>query len=147
MLEFNCRLGDPETQPILMRLKTDLLDLLAHATAGTLGQTETEWDRRASLGVVLAAAGYPADPRKGDVISGLDRITEEAYPNCRVFHAGTTLVDEQVVVNGGRVLCVSALGDSIRQAQRAAYRAVSAIHFDGMQFRTDIGFRALSRSP
>jgi len=147
VLEFNCRLGDPETQPILMRLKTDLLDLLAHATAGTLGQTETEWDRRASLGVVLAAAGYPADPRKGDVISGLDRITEEAYPNCRVFHAGTTLVDEQVVVNGGRVLCVSALGDSIRQAQRAAYRAVSAIHFDGMQFRTDIGFRALSRSP
>src|SRR5213593_3076204 len=107
VLEFNCRLGDPETQPILMRLKTDLLDLLAHATAGTLGQTETEWDRRASLGVVLAAAGYPADPRKGDVISGLDRITEEAYPNCRVFHAGTTLVDEQVVVNGGRVLCVS----------------------------------------
>ena len=147
VLEFNCRLGDPETQPIVMRLKTDLLDLLMHATAGTLGQAEAEWDRRASLGVVLAAAGYPSDPRKGDAVSGLDRVTEEAYPNCRVFHAGTALVDNKVVVNGGRVLCVCALGDSIRQAQRAAYGAVSAIHFDGMQFRTDIGFRALSRNP
>jgi phosphoribosylamine--glycine ligase len=147
VLEFNCRLGDPETQPIVMRLKSDLLDLLAHATAGTLAQAEAEWDRRASLGVVLAAAGYPGDPRKGDVISGLDRVTEEAYPNCHVFHAGTALTDKKVVVNGGRVLCVTALGDSIRQAQRAAYDAVSAIHFDGMQYRTDIGFRAVSRNP
>jgi phosphoribosylamine--glycine ligase len=147
VLEFNCRLGDPETQPIVLRLKSDLLDLLIHATAGTLERAEVEWDRRASLGVVLAAAGYPADPRKGDVISGLERMTEDVHPNCRVFHAGTTLVDNNVVVNGGRVLCVTALGDSIRQAQRAAYDAVSVIHFDGMQYRSDIGFRALSRNP
>ena len=147
VLEFNCRLGDPETQPIMMRLKSDLFDLLEHATGGTLGRALPEWDRRASLGVVLAAAGYPGEPRKGDIISGLDRVTEDAFPDCHVFHAGTALHGDQVVVNGGRVLCVAALGDSIRQAQRAAYAAVSAIHFDGMQYRTDIGHRALSRSP
>ena len=145
VLEFNCRLGDPETQPILMRLKSDLYDLLEHGTGGTLGRAEPEWDRRACVGVVLAAAGYPADPRKGDVVSGLDRVTEDAFPDCRVFHAGTTTVDDKVVVAGGRVLCVAALGDSVRQAQRAAYGAVAAIHFDGMQYRTDIGYRALSR--
>jgi phosphoribosylamine---glycine ligase len=144
-LEFNCRLGDPETQPIMMRLKSDLLDLLEHATSGTLERAEPEWDRRACLGVVLAAAGYPGDPRKGDIVSGLDGVTEDAFPDCHVFHAGTALVDGKVVVTGGRVLCVAALGDSIRQAQRAAYGAVAAIHFDGMQYRTDIGFRALSR--
>jgi phosphoribosylamine---glycine ligase len=144
-LEFNCRLGDPETQPIMMRLKSDLYDLLEHATGGTLARAEPEWDRRACLGVVLAAAGYPGDPRKGDVVSGLDRITEDAYPDCHVFHAGTTLVDGKVIVNGGRVLTVAALGDSIRQAQRIAYDAVGAIHFAGMQYRTDIGHRALSR--
>jgi len=145
-LEFNCRLGDPETQPIMMRLKSDLLDLLEHATSGTLERAEPEWDRRACLGVVLAAAGYPGEPRKGDVVSGLDGVTEDAFPDCHVFHAGTALADGKVVVNGGRVVCVAALGDSIRQAQRAAYGAVAAIHFDGMQYRTDIGFRALSRS-
>ena len=144
VLEFNCRLGDPETQPIMMRLKSDLFDLLDHATSGTLGNIEAEWDRRASLGVVLAAHGYPGEPRKGDVVSGLDRVTEEAFPNCQVFHAGTALRDGKVVVNGGRVLCVAALSDSIRQAQRAAYAVVSAIHFDGMQYRTDIGHRALA---
>src|SRR5207247_561485 len=141
-----CRLGDPETQPIMMRLKSDLLDLLESATSGRLNRCEADWDRRASLGVVLAAAGYPGDPRKGDVITGLERVTEEAHPNCHVFHAATALADGKVVVSGGRVVCVAALGDSIRQAQRAAYGAVAAIHFDGMQYRTDIGFRALSRS-
>ena len=145
-LEFNCRLGDPETQPIMMRLKSDLLDLLEHATSGTLERAEPVWDRRACLGVVLAAAGYPGEPRKGDVVSGLDGVTEDAFPDCHVFHAGTALADGKVVVSGGRVVCVAALGDSIRQAQRAAYGAVAAIHFDGMQYRTDIGFRALSRS-
>ncbi|HEY4136992.1 MAG TPA: phosphoribosylamine--glycine ligase [Casimicrobiaceae bacterium] len=144
VMEFNCRLGDPEAQPIMMRLKSDLFDLLDHATSGTLGRIEPEWDRRASLGVVLAAHGYPGEPRKGDVVSGLDRVTEDAFPDCHVFHAGTAMNDGKVVVNGGRVLCVAALGDSIRQAQRAAYDVVSAIHFDGMQYRTDVGYRALA---
>ena len=146
VLEYNCRLGDPETQPIMMRLKSDLVDLIVHGIDGTLGECEAEWDRRASLGVVLAAAGYPGDARKGDIISGLESITEDTHPNCRVFHAGTALVDGKVVVNGGRVLCVTALGDSIRQAQRSAYNVVSLIQFDGMHYRSDIGFRALSRS-
>ncbi|HMA30732.1 MAG TPA: phosphoribosylamine--glycine ligase [Casimicrobiaceae bacterium] len=145
VLEFNCRLGDPETQPILARLRSDLVVLLDHALAGTLDRIEAEWDRRAALTVVLAAAGYPASPRKGDVIDGLDRITDDAHPGVTVFHAGTTLSDGEVRVSGGRVLGVTALGDSIRQAQRAAYAAVSAIHFDGMQYRSDIGHRALTR--
>ena len=138
-LEYNCRLGDPETQPIMMRLKSDLVALLEHATAGALDQVEAEWDRRATLGVVLAAAGYPGDPRRGDAISGLDAVPEE----CKVFHAGTSLVDGRVVTAGGRVLCVTALGETVRQAQRAAYAAVAEIHFDGMQYRRDIGNRAL----
>ena len=138
-LEYNCRLGDPETQPIMMRLKSDLVALLKHATAGALDQVEAEWDRRATLGVVLAAAGYPGDPRRGDTISGLDAVPEE----CKVFHAGTSLVDGRVVTAGGRVLCVTALGETVRQAQRAAYAAVAEIHFDGMQYRRDIGNRAL----
>jgi phosphoribosylamine---glycine ligase len=145
VLEFNCRLGDPETQPIMVRLKSDLVDLALHAVNGTLDQAEADWDRRAGLGVVLAAAGYPDDPRKGDAIHGLERINADAHAGCTVFHAGTAVADDQVVVAGGRVLCVTALADSVRQAQRIAYDAVAAIHFDGMQYRTDIGHRAVTR--
>jgi phosphoribosylamine--glycine ligase len=145
VLEFNCRLGDPETQPIVVRLRTDLLDLLEHGVSGTLDRADAEWDRRAALGVVVAAGGYPDAPRTGAVIDGLDAITPDAHPDVQVFHAGTALVDDQVVVSGGRVLCVTALGDSVRQAQRAAYAAVAAIRFDGMQYRGDIGHRALTR--
>jgi phosphoribosylamine--glycine ligase len=144
VLEFNCRMGDPETQPILVRLKSDLLDLLEHAVGGTLDRVDAEWDRRAALGVVLAAHGYPGELRKGDPITGLERITEAAHPDCKVFHAGTAREDDRVVVAGGRVLCVTALGDSVRQAQRAAYAAVADIRFDGMQYRTDIGHRAVA---
>ncbi|MBI3148253.1 MAG: phosphoribosylamine--glycine ligase [Betaproteobacteria bacterium] len=138
-LEFNCRMGDPETQPILMRMKSDLFELLNDAIDGKLDQCEVEWDRRAALGVVLAAAGYPEDPRKGDAIEGLPEATED----CHVFHAGTQLADSQVLTSGGRVLCVTALGDTLRQAQRRAYAAVGGIRFAGMLFRQDIGFRAL----
>ena len=143
-LEFNCRMGDPETQPIMARLRTDFVDLAEHAIAGTLDRIEAEWDRRVALGVVLAAAGYPEAPQQGAVIQGLDRVTPDTHPDTRVFHAGTTLVDGNVVVSGGRVLCVTALGDSVRQAQKAAYDAVAAVSFDGMQYRTDIGYRALA---
>ena len=146
VLEFNCRLGDPETQPIMVRLKSDLVDLILHALEGTLDAVEAEWDRRAALGVVLASAGYPDAPRKGDVIGGLSRVTEGEHPGVQVFHAGTALADGDVVTSGGRVLCVTALGDSVRQAQRAAYAAVAEIRFDGMQYRTDIGYRAVRKS-
>jgi phosphoribosylamine--glycine ligase len=139
-LEFNCRLGDPETQPIMMRLKSDLVDLLEHGINGTLDQIDAEWDRRVALGVVLAAAGYPDDPRRGDTISGLDDVGED----CKVFHAATSSDAGKVVTSGGRVLCVTALGDTVRHAQRNAYAAVARIHFDGMQYRTDIGHRALA---
>ena len=145
VLEFNCRLGDPETQPIVLRLKTDLVELALAAVNGTLDRAEAEWDRRAGLGVVLAAAGYPDSPQKGAAIHGLDDITAETHGDCKVFHAGTTLADGGVVVSGGRVLCVTALGDSVKQAQRAAYDAIARIHFDGMQYRTDIGHRAVAR--
>ena len=138
-LEFNCRLGDPETQPIMMRLKTDLVDLLEHAVDGTLDRIDADWDRRAALGVVLAAAGYPDVPRKGDAISGLDIARDD----CNVFHAATAQDGERIVTAGGRVLCVTALGETVRQAQRTAYAAVGGIHFDGMQYRSDIGHRAL----
>jgi phosphoribosylamine--glycine ligase len=138
-LEFNCRLGDPETQPIMMRLKTDFVDLLEHAIEGTLDAIDADWDRRAALGVVLAAAGYPDAPRKGDPISGLD----VALDDCKVFHAATAQDGERIVTAGGRVLCVTALGETLRQAQRSAYAAVAGIHFEGMQYRTDIGHRAL----
>jgi len=144
VLEFNCRMGDPETQPIMVRLKSDLVDLAEHAVNGTLDRAEAEWDRRAALGVVLAASGYPEAPRKGDPIAGLDRVTAVTHPDCKVFHAGTARAGGNVVVSGGRVLCVTALGDSVRQAQRAAYAAIAEIRFDGMQYRTDIGFRALA---
>ena len=138
-LEFNCRMGDPETQPIMMRLKSDLVDVMAAATEGKLDQVELEWDRRIALGVVMAAHGYPMNPRKGDVITGLPADSDEGM----VFHAGTALQDGQVVVTGGRVLCVTALGDTTRQAQQRAYELVRSIGFDGMQFRRDIGFRAI----
>jgi phosphoribosylamine---glycine ligase len=139
-LEFNCRLGDPETQPIVMRLKSDLVDLLQHAVAGTLDQIEVDWDRRAALGVVLAAAGYPDRPREGDAIAGLDVARED----CKVFHAATAIAGKNVVTCGGRVLCVTGLGETVRQAQRTAYGAIASIHFDGMQYRTDIGHRAIT---
>ncbi len=141
-VEFNCRMGDPETQPILMRLKSDLVDLLQHAVAGKLDQVEAEWDRRVALGVVLAAANYPDTPRKGDVISGLPEEEDEAV---HVFHAGTTQKNGKVITAGGRVLCVTALGDNVRQAQKHAYDALVGIHFDGMQYRRDIGYRAITR--
>ena len=141
VLEFNCRLGDPETQPILLRLKSDLFELIERAVDGKLDRTTAEWDRRPALGVVLAAAGYPDAPKKGDIITGLPKATEEVC----VFHAGTVLKDGSTVTNGGRVLCVTALGDNIKMAQRRAYEVVKGIRFDGMQYRRDIGHRAEKR--
>jgi phosphoribosylamine--glycine ligase len=140
VLEFNCRMGDPETQPIIMRLKSDLVGLLEHALAGTLDKVEAEWDTRVALGVVLAAHGYPDAPRRGDAIRGLPAPAED----CRVFHAGTVLNGTDVVVNGGRVLTVTALGGNVSAAQRRAYEMAEKIRFDGMQFRRDIGHRALA---
>jgi phosphoribosylamine--glycine ligase len=138
-VEFNCRLGDPEAQVLLMRLKSDLFELLLHAAEGTLDKAELRWDRRTALGVVMAAAGYPGAPRTGDVISGLPAGSDDL----QVFHAGSTLRDGQVVTSGGRVLCVTALGDSVRIAQGKALAAVRGIRFDGAQWRNDIGHRAL----
>jgi len=160
VLEFNCRLGDPETQPILMRLKSDLLELIELAVDGKLENAEADWDRRVALGVVLAAGGYPDAPRKGDAITGIPEGTED----CKVFHAGTALSGaasgasslsgaassasmqhgNEVLTAGGRVLCVTALGDSTKMAQRRAYQAVEGIRFEGMQFRSDIGHRAVA---
>ncbi len=140
-LEFNCRMGDPETQPIMARLKTDLLGVFEHAVAGTLDQVELEWDRRTALGVVLAAAGYPDAPRKGDAISGIPPETVE----CVTFHAGTTHFDGKLETSGGRVLCVVGMGDSVKVAQKHAYDAIEHIRFDGAQFRSDIGWRAIKR--
>jgi phosphoribosylamine---glycine ligase len=140
-LEYNCRLGDPETQPIILRLKSDLLDLVDHALDGTLHQAEPQWDRRAALGVVVAAAGYPEEPRKGDAISGLPKPTAD----CRVFHAGTRLEGKTLLTNGGRVLCVTALGDSVKMARTRAYDALDAIRFEGMQYRKDIAHRAIKK--
>ncbi len=143
-LEFNCRMGDPETQPILMRLKSDFVALLEHGVDGTLDEVEAEWDRRVALGVVLAAAHYPATPQKGDIISGLpdgNCFSDEVH----VFHAGTADKDGRVATSGGRVLCVTALGENVRQAQKRAYEAAGQIAWDGMQYRKDIGYRAISR--
>ncbi|NMG65718.1 phosphoribosylamine--glycine ligase [Azoarcus indigens] len=142
VVEFNCRMGDPETQPIMMRLKTDLADLVEAAIAGKLDQVEAEWDRRVALGVVVAAEGYPDSPRKGDLIDGLDKAGSE---DAHVFHAGTAERDGQVVTAGGRVLCVTALGENVRQAQKQAYELLSRIGFAGMQYRRDIGHRAVDR--
>jgi len=141
VLEFNCRMGDPETQPIMLRLKSDLANIVEHAVNGTLDQIEAEWDRRTALGVVMAAANYPDIPRNGDVITGLPKDLEDAH----VFHAGTTLRDAQVVTSGGRVLCVVALGDMVKVAQKRAYEIADRIKFDGCQMRRDIGFRAIGR--
>jgi len=138
-LEFNCRMGDPETQPIMLRLASDLVTLIEHAVAGTLDKAETEWDPRPALGVVMAAANYPAAPRTGDLISGLP----EDDSNCMVFHAGTRREGEQLLTSGGRVLCVTALGDTLAEARERAYATVAQIQFDGSQYRRDIGWRAL----
>jgi phosphoribosylamine--glycine ligase len=140
-LEYNCRLGDPETQPIILRLKSDLLDLVERELDGTLDQVEAQWDRRAALGVVVAAAGYPEEPRKGDVIGPLPKPA----PDCRVFHAGTRLEGKTLVTSGGRVLCVAALGDSVKMARAKAYEALESIRFEGMQYRKDIAHRALKK--
>lgn len=139
-LEFNCRMGDPETQPILMRLKSDLVDVLwAAAEPGGLEHVELEWDRRTAMGVVLAAHGYPLSPRKGDAIRGLPADSE----NVMVFHAGTAAQDGAVQTTGGRVLCVTALAENVRAARQVTYETIAQIQFDGMQFRKDIGHRAV----
>ena len=138
-LEFNARLGDPETQPILMRLKSDLFEVLMHASDGTLDRVDLQWDRHLALGVVMAAAGYPGTARVGDAIAGLPPDADDLM----VFHAGTALRDGQVVTAGGRVLCVTALGDSVKVAQQRAYEALAKITFAGAQHRTDIGHRAV----
>ena len=138
-VEFNCRLGDPEAQVILMRLKSDLFELLMSATDGTLDEVELQWDRRTALGVVLAAHGYPAMPRMGDGITGLPA----AAPDLQVFHGGTAVVDGELLSSGGRVLCVTALGDSVRLAQQRALAAVRDIRMDGAVWRNDIGHRAI----
>ena len=138
-LEFNCRMGDPETQPILMRLKSDLVKLAEHAVDGTLDKVEADWDRRTALGVVMASANYPDTPRTGDVITGLPSSTDDM----QVFHAGTAMKGDQVVTSGGRVLCVTALGETVKYAQNCAYQALDPIKFDGAQYRKDIGYRAV----
>ena len=138
-LEFNCRMGDPETQPIFMRLKSDLVDVMNAAVDGKLDQLELQWDRRTALGVVMAAYGYPENPRKGDVITGIAPEADDAM----VFHAGTELQEGVLRTSGGRVLCVTALGNNVRQAQQRAYDVARSIHFDGAQYRHDIGHRAV----
>ncbi len=145
-LEFNCRMGDPETQPIMMRLKSDLTKVLEHAIAGTLDQVEAEWDRRVALGVVLAAANYPDTPQKGDVITGLPAHGNAFGDDAQVFHAGTSSgPNGEVLTSGGRVLCVTALGDNVKLAQKRAYEVAAQVRFDGVQYRKDIGYRAVSR--
>ncbi|MEA3086692.1 MAG: phosphoribosylamine---glycine ligase [Paraburkholderia sp.] len=140
-LEFNCRMGDPETQPIMARLKGDFSKVVEQAIAGTLNTIELEWDRRTALGVVLAAHNYPDTPRKGDRISDIPAETDDSV----TFHAGTTLTDGKLSTSGGRVLCVVGLADSVRSAQSVAYETINQISFDGMQYRRDIGYRALNR--
>ena len=143
VVEFNCRLGDPEAQPILLRLKSDLTVLIDSALAGTLDKVEADWDTRAALGVVLAAHGYPDAPRKGDVIAGIPGKDENAANDYHVFHSGTALDGDKLVVNGGRVLCVTALGHNVKTAQRRAYEVADRIRFAGMQMRRDVGHRAI----
>ena len=140
VLEFNCRMGDPETQPIMLRLKSNFTDIVEHAINGTLNQVNVEWDRQTALGVVMAAENYPGTPRRGDVITGLPKGLEDAY----VFHAGTEMQNSKVVTSGGRVLCVTALGTMVKRAQQRAYEIADQIHFDGCQMRRDIGYRAIA---
>lgn len=139
VLEFNCRMGDPETQPILMRLRSDFLNTLEAAVAGQLDQQSLHWDDRTALGVVMASAGYPASARTGDMITGIPAADDDLV----VFHAGTKLNQSQLETAGGRVLCVTALGDTVEQARQKAYEAIEHIHFDGAQYRTDIAWRAM----
>jgi phosphoribosylamine---glycine ligase len=142
VLEFNCRFGDPETQPILYRLESDLVDLLTNCIDGRLASTPIAWDERAAVGVVMASAGYPGAYEKGKTITGLERVDDESI---KVFHAGTRLVGDTVVTDGGRVLCVVALGDDVAAARTAAYRGIDKIDWDGAFWRKDIGYRALAR--
>lgn len=139
VLEFNCRMGDPETQPIMMRLQGDYADTLLKAAQGKLDQASISWDPRTALGVVMASYNYPGTPRTGDVITGIPAPQE----NCVTFHAGSALKDNQLVTSGGRVLCVTALGDTVQQARETAYATVKQIKFDGQQYRSDIAWRAL----
>lgn len=141
VLEFNCRMGDPETQPIVMRLKSDLVTLLDHAVNGQVLNQEPQWDQRAALGVVIAAANYPETPRKNDLIT----LPQTSAEDAKIFHAGTRLENEQVLTNGGRVLCVTALGNNIKAAQKRAYELVAQTHFEGLQYRKDIGHLAIKR--
>jgi len=142
VLEFNCRFGDPETQPVMLRLKSDFVTLIEAALDGRLDQVSAEWDARAALGVVMAAGGYPGSYKKGDDIEGLP-VTDA--PDAKVFHAGTTLKDSKVVTSGGRVLCVTALGGTVAAAQQHAYQVVRQIRWNGAQYRSDIGYRAIAR--
>ena len=142
VIEFNCRFGDPETQPIMLRMKSDLVELCDAAIDGKLDQCPSEWDDRASVGIVLAAGGYPGSYNKGDAISGLPDIETEGE---KVFHAGTRLNGDQVVTNGGRVLCATALGNTVTEAQKRAYELASRIQWDGAFYRKDIAFRAIAR--
>ncbi len=149
VLEFNCRLGDPETQPIMLRLKSDLLTLIEHAMSGTLDKVDVEWDERAALGVVMAAHGYPENPRKNDVIHGLhDLVSEqESNDNFHIFHAGTQMGvkdKKEILTAGGRVLCVAALGENVKIAQQNTYKLIKEIHFDGYQIRHDIGYQGIN---
>ncbi|AFZ82854.1 phosphoribosylamine--glycine ligase [Candidatus Kinetoplastidibacterium crithidiae] len=138
-LEFNCRMGDPETQPIMMRMKSDFVDVLEHALNGSLDKAEIIWDRRVALGVVLASYNYPESPRKNDIINGIPNDKED----CITFHAATKISSGKYKTDGGRVLCVTTLGDSVRIARETAYKVISNITFDGMQYRSDIGWRSL----
>jgi phosphoribosylamine--glycine ligase len=142
VIEYNCRFGDPETQPIMLRLQSDLVSLCDSALAGTLDQASAQWDPRCAIGVVLAAGGYPGSYAKGTPIQGLDAPQPD---NIKVFHAGTAHQDSQVVTSGGRVLCVTALGEDIAAAQQACYTAAEKISWDGMTLRRDIGWRAIAR--
>jgi phosphoribosylamine--glycine ligase len=143
VLEFNCRLGDPETQPVLMRLNSDLTLLCEAALAGRLDRVRADWDARAALGVVMAAAGYPDSVRTGDVLEGLEQA---AHLPGKIFHAGTRLLDGRIVTSGGRVLCAVGLGESVAAAQREAYALAGAVHWNGAHYRRDIGYRAIARA-